>query len=60
MLSIRLEAFGGWKFDQGTIKLYVRIQRGNGRGVQKKESNMLTIGSSTRATLVLIFEAVRG
>ena len=49
--SIRLKAFGGWKFDQGTIKLHARILRG--KGVQKKKPNMFTVGSSTSATFVL-------
>ena len=49
--SIRLKAFGGWKFDRGTTKLHARILRG--KGVQKKKPNMFTVGSSTSATLVL-------
>ena len=28
--SIRLKAFGGWKFDRGTTKLHARILRGKG------------------------------
>ena len=42
--SIRLKAFGGWKFDRGTTKLHARILRG--KGVQKKKPNMFTVGSS--------------
>ena len=49
--SIRLKAFGGWKFDRGTTKLHARIPRG--KGVQKKKPNMFTVGSSTSATFVL-------
>ena len=49
--SIRLKAFGGWKFDRGTTKLHARILRG--KGVQKKKPNMFTAGSSTSATFVL-------
>ena len=49
--SIRLKAFGGWKFDRGTTKLHARILRG--KGVQKKKPNMFTVGSSTSATFVL-------
>ena len=39
--SIRLKAFGGWKFDRGTTKLHARILRG--KGVQKKKPNMFTV-----------------
>ena len=39
--SIRLNTFGGWKFDRGTTKLHARILRG--KGVQKKEPNMFTV-----------------
>ena len=49
--SIRLKAFGGWKFDRGTTKLHARILRG--KGVQKKKPNVFTAGSSTSATFVL-------
>jgi len=49
--SIRLKAFGGWKFDRGPTKLHARILRG--KGVQKKKPNMFTVGSSTSATFVL-------
>ena len=49
--SIRLKAFGGWKFDRGTTKLHARILRG--KGVQKKKPNMFTVGRSTSATFVL-------
>ena len=49
--SIRLKAFGGWKFDRGTTKLHARIPRG--KGVQKKKPNMFTVGSSTSTTFVL-------
>ena len=49
--SIRLKAFGGWKFDRGTTKLHARILRG--KGVQKKKPNTFTVGSSTSATFVL-------
>ena len=49
--SIRLKAFGGWKFDRGTTKLHARILRG--KGVQKKKPNVFTVGSSTSATFVL-------
>ena len=49
--SIRLKAFGGWKFDQGTAQLRARILRG--KGVHKKKSSMFTGGSSTSATFVL-------
>ena len=49
--SIRLKAFGGWKFDRGTTKLHARILRG--KGAQKKKPNMFTAGSSTSATFVL-------
>ena len=45
------KAFGGWKCDRGTTKLHVRILRG--KGVQKKKTNMFTVGSSTSATFVL-------
>ena len=45
------KAFGGWKCDRGTTKLHVRILRG--QGVQKKKTNMFTVGSSTSATFVL-------
>ena len=44
------KAFGGWKCDRGTTKLHVRILRG--KGVQKKKTNMFTVGSSTSATFV--------
>ena len=49
--SIRLKAFGGWKFDRGTTKLHARILRG--KGAQKKKPNMFTVGSSTSTTFVL-------
>ena len=49
--SIRLKAFGGWKFDRGTTQLRARILRG--KGVHKKKSSMFTGGSSTSATFVL-------
>ena len=49
--TIRLKAFGGWKFDRGTTKLHARILRV--KGVQKKKQNMFTVGSSTSATFVL-------
>ena len=50
-MSMRLKAFGGWKLDQGTTKLYGRILRG--KGVQRKKPNMFIVGSSTSATFVL-------
>ena len=43
-------AFGGWKCDRGTTKLHARILRG--KGVQKKNPNIFTVGSSTSATFV--------
>ena len=49
--SIRLKAFGGWKVDRGTTQLHARILRG--QGVQVKNSNRVTVRSSTRATFVL-------
>ena len=55
--SIRLKAFGGWKFDRGTTKLHARILRG--KGVQKKKPNMFTVGSSTSATFVLPVYVIR-
>ena len=42
--SIRLKAFGGWKFDRGTTKL---------------KPNMFTVGSSTSATFVLPVYVIR-
>ena len=45
------EAFGGWKWDQGTTKLHARIL--TGKGVRKKKPHMFTVGSSTSATFVL-------
>ena len=50
-IRLRWKAFGGWKFDWGTIKLHARILRG--KGVQKKKPNKFTVGSSTSATFVL-------
>ena len=55
--SIRLKAFGGWKFDRGTAKLHARILRG--KGVQKKKPNMFTVGSSTSATFALPVYVIR-
>ena len=50
--SIRLKAFGGWKFDRSTTKLHARILWG--KGAQKKmKPNMFTVRSSTSATFVL-------
>jgi hypothetical protein len=46
------KAFGEWKCDRGTTKLHARILRG--KGVQKKKKpHMLTVGSSTSASLSL-------
>ena len=49
--SIRLNAFGGWKVDRGTRQLHARILRG--KGVQMKNSNRITVRTSTSATFVL-------
>ena len=52
LTSIRLKAFGGRKFEQGTTKLHARILWG--KGAQKKmKPNMFTVRSSTSATFVL-------
>ena len=49
--SIRLKAFGGWKFDRGRTQLRARILRR--KGVHRKKSGMFTGGSSISATFVL-------
>ena len=50
--SVRLKAFGGWKFDRSTTKLHARILWG--KGAQKKmKPNMFTVRSSTSTTFVL-------
>ena len=52
LTSIRLKAFGGRKFEQGTTKLHARILWG--KGAQKKmKPNMFTVRSSTSATFIL-------